>query len=357
MSGLCEQLDQRHRDQEWGSCQNIYRLFALLDEFGYSESQTGESVLRQFACQCAQDTGKLIFGSQAKEALVMAYKVALGKLKPSVLESVYEAVRREQFWRFEEGTPAYYAATLAEWCVYPQTGVAAALAAKYSIKLGAEESYLGEQLKTLVGDPFVYSGEQPVFSGWAIERPAPTSVWTSLASRIDRWLDPGQSRFQAFLQEHSSLAEACEYCQNPRWLFAILDLYTTFTQTQTGQVALRKFACWCLEEESWITSQSEMAVQVAAAFANGQATRSQLKQAEIEAIEVLERHLDREYDRIRAKELAAASCAHQSARVAAQKTLEHILDFPGTKFPSLILGLRELVGFALQEEYNYSKKI
>lgn len=336
------------RTEAWEQCQDLTWMFVMIDESGYSSSSKAQKTLRQYACQLARDYWHLILHPDLRMVVETTEKFIFGKVTPGKVLEAGNIAKKARVNSTKEGTPIEDAAHLAEYCAYPRPGIAAALAAKYALKLGANETAQIEMLRELVGNPYSLDIERTFPQYWWQCKPTPKTPWKFLVDKINVWLNPeAQQKFEFhnFLGEYSSITSAWNYCQNPEWMLAMLDLYSNYCDTQAGQIKLRQFACCCAREEEFFYSEKlderiREAVQIAEQFTTGLATYRDLKSAEITVSIACE---DIKGFRSFIISDIALFCTHQSAMVAALGASGY-LKLGKTSYPVRAQTLRELIG-------------
>lgn len=337
-----------NREEAWEHCQDLIAMFVMLDESGYSNSSIAQKTLRQYACQLARNYWHLICHPDLRKVVELTENFSLGKVPPEKVLEAGKLAKEARVSLNAEGTQVGDAALLAEYCAYPRPGIAAALAAKYALKLGADCMAQVEALRELVGNPYSLVVDPTPSHYWWQSKSIPRNPITSLFHRLNVWLDPQVKQsieFHNFLSEHSSIAEAWNYCQNPKWMLAMLDLYNNYTQTPEGQIKLRQFACWCAKENrfyhsEYVDGRIIIAVEVAERFTTGLATSKKLKDAEIMASEACE---DRRGWRSYTVTEIGLFCTYQSAWISALGASKY-LSLGQSSNVLQSLKLRELIG-------------
>lgn len=336
------------RTEAWEQCQDLVAMFVMLDESGYSNCSFAQKTLRQYACQLARDYWHLILHPDLRMVVEVTEKFILGKVPPGKVIEAGKVAKEARVNSAKKGSPISDAAKLAECCTYPRAEIAAALAAKYALKLGADETAQIEMLRQLVGNPYSLDIERTFPQQWWQCKPTPKTPWKFLVDQINVWLNSeAQQRFEFhnFLGEYSSITEAWNYCQNPEWMLAMLDLYSNYCNTQEGQIKLRQFACYCAREEQFFYSEKlderiREAVQIAEQFTIGLATYRDLKSAEIMVSIACE---DIKGFRSLIISDIALFCTHHSALIAALGANRN-LSYGKTLYPARTQTLRELIG-------------
>lgn len=198
------------KPEAWEHCQDLGWIFVMLDESGHSDSSIAQKTLRQYACQLARDYWHLIRNPDLRTVVETTEKFILGKVGLEKFIEAGNAVKEARSNSTKE-TPSENAAKLAEYCAYPSAKIAAALAAKYALKLGADKNAQIEILRELVGNPYLaVIGPTPLQDWWQY-KPKQKNPIDFLLHKLNVWANPeAQKRveFHNFLSEHSSLTEA-----------------------------------------------------------------------------------------------------------------------------------------------------
>lgn len=339
-----------NRTEAWEHCQDLAWMFVMLDEskYRYNNLLVAEKTLRQYTCQLARNYWSLICHPDLRKAVEVTEKFILGKVQPEQVVEAGELAKKARISLRVEDTQVGDAARIAEYCAYPYDGeIAAALAAKYALKLGADEMAQVEALRELIGNPYLLAVASIPKQYWWQQKPKPKNLIQFLFHKLNASTDPEVNKrikFYNFLNEHSSLSEAWNYCQNPEWMLAMLDLYSNYADTPIGQIKLRQYTCWCAREEKiffdWedLDERIRIAIEVAERFTTGQATRKDLKEAEIMAFQAND---EIEGFRFYIVKNIGLFCTHQSAWLSALETSKYNY---GSLNPLQSMKLRELIG-------------
>lgn len=279
----------------WEYCQDIYWLFVMLDDSGYSNSVACTLKLRQYACQIARSYWHLLdqtareFIQDLERLLNKRISKAGGELTTTTLT----IIERSSIGTKEK---LQYAANIAINVVDQNipSNVSAALATKYAFKLGANEEVLVETLKNLIGNPYLLNFAPIIRRNWWQVRKS-RNVLDLVGNWLNSLLDVEQEQvkdFDSFLNSHGSLAAAWESSPRVDWMLAILDLYSNYARTSEAQGKFRQFVCWLAREDTYFDTTKvhesvKIAVEIAEHFAYERATLKDLKLAEIAVTEAI----------------------------------------------------------------------
>lgn len=272
----------------------------MLDDSGYSNSAESVYTLRQYACNLAHDHWNLLYADLRSAIEIVEKAIANRQYLNTVRRKVNSLINRNQSFTEIEST-IFNSLKLAQSSVnlYISATRAAAIAATYALKLGESHVALAENLRNLIGNPYLITSNNIISRKWWAEPPKGTNIIQSIKFSWNRMTVEAVSyeqreSFNNFLNQHISLAEAWSSSPNPNWILAMIDLYTSNCDIPQLPNKLRKFACWAAKYNSanqiW-NKYLKAAVQVAEQVADNTASLKDLKVAEIMAVESVENSL------------------------------------------------------------------
>lgn len=284
----------------WEQCQDIYWMFVMLDDSGYSNSAESVYTLRQYACNLAHNHWDLLYADLREATKIVEKAIAKRQYLNTVRRKVSSLIDRNQ--SLAEIKPIIFnSLKLAESGVnlYISAARAAAIAATYALKLGESHIILAENLRNLIGNPYLITPNNTISRNWWVELPKATNIIQSIRFSWNRMIVEAESYeqrrdFNNFLNQCASLAEVWSSCPNPNWILAMIDLYTSNGDIPQLQNKLRKFACWAAKynktNQIW-NKYLKAAVQVAEQVADNTASLKDLKVVEIVAVESVQNSL------------------------------------------------------------------
>lgn len=280
-----------NRSTVWEECQDIYWMFVMLDDSGYSNSVESEYPLRQYACNLTHSYWNLLY-PDLKKAIEIVEKNTIKKHNSNIVMKRVNSLIETNYVSPEIEPALFNSLKLAEGTanLYISGVRAAAIASTYALKLGETHATLAENLRDLIGNPYLITSNNTISRNWWVEPPRNTSIVQSVKflckDLVVEARNYKQRRdFNHFLNQYHSLSEAWENCPNPSWMLAMIDIYTSFDYQRRIQNELRTFICFVVQQGGHYSfSESitlETVIETAKKFNNNEADLKDLKIAEI----------------------------------------------------------------------------